>query len=141
MLKILKNYDLVVPKKYDRLSFELGMTRRIFRLTRKWITFKEIYSILKNMLFNKEHSISKMDFFQIFFKLFTLLADLNDMISYMMHLRILPHEKNPEFMKRTLNFYFFECIIWLGLHTMQYFEMLYKRNYSQKVKNNEKMPT
>lgn len=67
------------------------MTRRVFRFNRKYYTLKELKNGITNIFLNKSHTVTAMDVFNLFFKLFILLSDLNDLISYLMQLRILPN--------------------------------------------------
>ena len=72
-----------------------------------------------------------IDIFNIFFKIYVLIADFNDYISYAMQLGIIEPQNHTQLKVNNANFYFIECVIWFTLHIYQYIQMRRKGNHTK----------
>lgn len=82
---MLKNYQIVLDsKRIDRLAAELGQLRRLLRVDRILLVFKDLVG------YAKKRKLSRFDTFFIPFKLMILIEDFTDMRLFMNQLAIIP---------------------------------------------------
>lgn len=70
--------------------------------------------------FIKKVNRKRRDFFDLFFKTVMLLCDINDMLAYLMQLRVIKERGLASLKKNVANIYFCECVLWCCLHTYDY---------------------
>lgn len=78
--------------------------------------------VLKDYVgFAKKANKKMRDFFDVFFKTVMLTCDINDMLAYLMQLRVIEERGLATLKKNVANIYFCECILWCCVHIYDYF--------------------
>lgn len=113
---MLKNYQLILDSKYiDRLSAELGQLRRLLRVDRIFLIFKDLVG------YAKKRKLSRFDTFFIPFKLMILVEDFTDLRLFMSQLTVIPSSVSISILRsKVSNLYFFECLGWLINYIREY---------------------
>ena len=99
-MKHIWNFEINL-KKLNPLLKELGQLRRLLRINRLGFSYKELAS-----LWLKE-KWSRRNLFDIFFKLLMTFTDINDLLAYLMQLKLIPEVKLATLRKNTMDFYFY----------------------------------
>lgn len=115
-MKCGRNFNLCENLKgLEKFGSEIGQLRRLLRCDRLLMILREYTA------FYKKERLSKVDKFMVLFKAMILFGDANDILAYLLHLRVLKNEKIIPSLKRNVaNIYFLECIGWLIYHSYEY---------------------
>lgn len=115
-MKLTRTYGFIPNlKPVEKLSAEVGQLRRLLRCDRLLMIIREFISM------GKKGRLSKMDKFMILFKAMILFGDLNDLLAFMVQLRVSSKSHLlPALKKNVANIYFLECLGWLCYHVYEY---------------------
>ena len=115
-MKLLRNSSFIANlKPVEKVSAEIGQLRRLLRCDRVLMIVKEYVSM------SKKGRLSKIDKFMLLFKAMILFSDLNDLLAFLVQLRVSSKSHLlPTLRKNVANIYFLECVGWLCYHVYEY---------------------
>lgn len=115
-MKLTRTYSFVTDlKPVEKLSGEVGQLRRLLRCDRLLMIVKEFINM------GRKGRLSKMDKFMVAFKAMILFGDLNDLLAFLVQLRVSSKSQLlPALKKNVANIYFLECLGWLCYHVYEY---------------------
>lgn len=116
IIKLVKNFNFIDQTAlFDKMSTQITLLRRLLRFNRILIFARDLVNFVK-----KEHKTNR-DYFDMFFRLVMLFSDVNDILLYFMHLRVLKERAVTTLKQNVCNSYFVECVLWTLLHIYEYF--------------------
>ncbi|KAL4505210.1 hypothetical protein ABPG72_016277 [Tetrahymena utriculariae] len=124
----------LLSKKLDNLSLNLGGFRRILRWSRPFYLGNNLLNIIENFKKAKTTTGKAKELHDIFFYIFMIVADINDVVGWLAFMGLLSNDKLAQKSLQLNNkFYVVECLIWL----FYYIREVYNFQFNNKAFDKE----